>query len=283
MTSGGGTGLTKQQLVSTLLASPFGGPWADNPTINNGYPYLLDNPPPGVIAVVPSSTPSVPPATPQINPVPPIPLPSVPPPVITSGFTVASPVVQPYWNKNNIPPAGAAGSVRATLTLTTPGGKTVTVQSLSNGSDQGTTSGPEAYQCSALIVRYANQLGIKYSDPTTYSNLKNGKDVAQQLASVSQGKFVFNPNGSVQPPVIGAVLSIGPSGKDTAGHVGIVQAITPDANGDGGFVVTLFDQNVRGGWVQVTFTKQGNSFVGSTTQLTGSIATVTGWANPVGL
>jgi filamentous hemagglutinin family protein len=241
----------------------------------------------GLLTVTPATntTPSVPPPQNQINPTLPTPTVVTPPPVLTTpiGLTVVGVIKQPVWNKKDNPPAGPAGSVRATLTLTTPGGKTVTVQSLSNGSDQGTTSGPEAYQCSALIVRYANQLGIKYSDSTTYSNLKNGKDVAQQLASVSQGKFVFNPNGSVQPPVIGAVLSIGPSGKDTAGHVGIVQAITPDANGDGGFVVTLFDQNVRGGWVQVTFTKQANSFVGSTTQLTGSIATVTGWANPVGL
>lgn len=178
-----------------------------------------------------------------------------------------------------------SGQVEGQLTLLFPKHDPVVVQSLSNGQNQGTVYGDEAYQCSALIVRYAQALGVTglLSD---YSNVKNGKDVAQQLGqpSISNGKFTYVPNASSSVgPVIGAVLSIGASGKDTAGHVGIVQSVTPPA-ADGSFVVTLFDQNVRGGgWLQVTFTRgPDNSLVGSTRQLTGAVSSVVGWANPVG-
>jgi filamentous hemagglutinin family protein len=330
LTSQGGTGLTTSQLKIGLPSGFDPTAWGSNPSINNGYPYLLwtqasssvASPtvftPGGSGSPSPTSTPS--PCIVQCVIFPqPIPWNQIvfppgglepPPPVIsnlsgaTSGsntgvqtppqavantpaastspvdvFTVVGSVIEPYWNKNASPPAGIAGSVRGTLTLNITGEASITLQSLSNGTDQGTTQGPEAYQCSALIVQYANKLGITN---LTDSNVVDGSGVAQQLATASNGKFDYVSNGSSQPPAIGSVISIGPSGADTAGHVGIVQAITTDKNGDGGFVITLFDQNVRGGWLQVTFTKVGNTYTGSTTQLTGAASTVVGWANPVG-
>ena len=192
------------------------------------------------------------------------------------------------------PAAGNAGEATGNLTLQFTGGSKATVTAYSNGASEGLGSGTnEAWQCSALIVRYANQLGITGLSPD-YSNVLSGKDVASQLGSVSNGKFMYLPNGSSQQPVVGAVISINgfdvPDKKgntDPYGHVGIVQAVTPDKNGDGGFVVTLFDQNWPSGsqWSTVSFSKVGNSYVGKMrdSNAPNGELSVAGWANPVGL
>jgi filamentous hemagglutinin family protein len=189
------------------------------------------------------------------------------------------------------PGAGNAGQATGTLTIEFPEGSKANVTAYSNGSDQGTTAGNEAYQCSALIVRYANQLGITGLS-SDYSNVKSGYLVAQQLASLSNGKFVYVTNGSSAAPVVGAVISINgfntkdaKGNTDPAGHVGIVQHVT--VNADGSLTVTLFDQNWPGGnsWSTVTFTKNGNSYSGTMkdSNAPGGVLTVNGWANPSGL
>jgi filamentous hemagglutinin family protein len=190
-----------------------------------------------------------------------------------------------------VPDSTNAGAITGTLTIQFPEGSKATVTAYSNGSNEGRANGNEAYQCSALIVRYANQLGITglLSD---YSNVLDGKDVAQQLASVSNGKFNYVPNGSPELPEVGAVISIGGfntpdknGNTDPAGHVGIVQSVTANANGT--VTLTLFDQNWPSGdhWSQVTLTKQGNSWFGTMkdSNAPGGELTVVGWANPVGL
>src|ERR1019366_6829349 len=163
---------------------------------------------------------------------------------------------------NNSPPLPATslqyGDVKGTLYLQT-NGKTIPLTSRFNGIDEGTLKGK--YQCPELIKRYAQDLGISKVKTTT--GIGDGKDAARNLATLSDGKFTYISAGSSSvPPTYGSVVSFNAWAGDPAGHVGIVQKVTPiNATTT---KMTLFDQNFPGNnWKTVTFTKQGDVWNGT--------------------
>jgi hypothetical protein len=171
------------------------------------------------------------------------------------------------------------GDVKGTLYLQMSG-KTVPLDSHYNGNFEGSFDGK--YQCTDLIVIYANELGI--SKAKTTADIGNGSDAAKNLATLSDGKFTYisAESGSVLPTG-GSVVSFGAWDGDKAGHVGIVQEIKPiNATTT---EITLFDQNFPGNnWKKVTFTKQDDVWKGTMpNHPPGKDAmevTVSGWANP---
>jgi hypothetical protein len=102
---------------------------------------------------------------------------------------------------------------------------------------------------------------------------------------LSGGSFQFVGNGSANsaaaPPKVGAVMSIGGFDGLPYGHVGIVSNVEPAANG--GYVVTLFDQNwPTNAWKQVILKNVEGTLVGtmSNSKAPNGIMDVVGWANP---
>lgn len=174
------------------------------------------------------------------------------------------------------------GAPLGSLTLSVPGRPSITLVSLSNGSNQGTANGPSQYQCVALVRSYASQLGLQSA---ASGDLGNGSNTAQRLASISPNQFTyFSGSSATQAPSLGSVISIAGYPKDPYGHVGIAQSVTQTAPNQ--YKVTLFDQNwpYQNGqqWKTVVFSQAGGTWVGkmSDTAAPGGQATVSGWANP---
>jgi hypothetical protein len=271
--------------------------WGYSPVINGGYPYLLWQ----------TQTQSPPPSETVFTPPFAVPPPDLPRDV--SGrqqdlgyipWTGGNPLPTieiPNWTgvlagKNGPPPGFSLVSVtgiteapysqpRGTLVLKNTDGKTLTLDSISNGDYQGTKSGE--YQCTELIVRYAQSLGIAAVKST--ANTGDGKDAAENFARLSSGAFSYVAGaGATTLPTVGSVISFSAWPGDSAGHVGIVQSIAQLSATQ--FVVTLFDQNLRGAaWKTVTFTKQGNVWQGTmiihNADGTSINVPADGWANPV--
>jgi hypothetical protein len=175
-----------------------------------------------------------------------------------------------------------AGAVKGTIDLQTADGKTVKLQSFSNGKDEGTLNGK--YQCTDLVVRYAQDL--KLSNIKSTADIGNGKDAAKNLASLSGGKFNYvDSNAGSTLPTAGSVVSFDGWKSDPAGHVGVVQKVTQVSPTQ--YQMTLFDQNWPGSqWKTVTFNKQGDTWKGSMTNQPdpnkpAMQVSVSGWANPI--
>ena len=182
-----------------------------------------------------------------------------------------------------------AGTIAGTLTLQSSTGKTVSLDSYSNGvgTNEGTKYGSE--QCVALVAQYATKLG-----GFTSANMgPTGQDSARYFAAASGRQFSYINNGSA-PPTVGSVISIsgwpsktGVTKGDSAGHVGIAQSVTFNATDPAKATqatVTLFDQNMPGSkWTTVNFEKTGNTWSGSmidNPEGTKFPVPVSGWANP---
>jgi hypothetical protein len=196
-------------------------------------------------------------------------------------YTVVSASAEPQQR-------AAAGAVAGTLTIQAPAGRSVTLTSFSNGTNEGSQNG--SYQCVALIGQYAGKLGFS----STNVGL-TGAGAASQFAQASGGQFIYieGANGAA-PPVIGSVISLsgwppksGVTTGDSAGHVGIAQSVQLNSSDPAeatAATVRLFDQNMPGSrWTTVTFQREGNGWQGSMTddpQRTPFTVPVVGWANP---
>lgn len=166
-----------------------------------------------------------------------------------------------------------------------------TLLAYSNGANDGSTVLSLApHQCTQLIVRYAQGLGL--ADIVTTRDVGDGKDVAQNFEARSGGRFVFHDGrGSPIPPYPGAVISIAATATDGTpwrnnpyGHVGIAQEAK--SIGDDEIEVVLFDQNFplpSGQWKRLRFSRVGGNWTGTMTNSVSGIAQtlrVAGWANP---
>lgn len=190
------------------------------------------------------------------------------------------------------PKRGVVNSERGRMAIDVGSGLTAPLVAFSNGPNDGSTNLSLApNQCTHLIVRYAQLLGLSEIEAT--GDVGDGKDVARNFATKSGGQFRYVGGASAtEPPVVGAVVSIGTidqSGRpwrgNPYGHVGIAMRVaspTPTTK-----VITLFDQNFplpSGQWKPVTFTLSNGVWRGSMSNSVGRVTqnmVVAGWANPM--
>lgn len=182
--------------------------------------------------------------------------------------------------------------IRGRLEILARGRGTVPLIAYSNGKyDGGTDLRLAPHQCTQLIVRYGQGLGL--AEVKSTRDIGDGKDVARNFAARSAGRFKYhNGVGSASPPIPGAVISIAAQSVDGAawsgnpyGHVGIAQTI--ERVSDDEFRVVLFDQNYplpTGEWKRLTFKRENGVWTGAmsnTVRGIRQVLRVEGWANPV--
>ena len=208
--------------------------------------------------------------------------------------TSAANAQTPWVNVRTVEPRptpAERGGVRGRLAIEAQGRSSFTLLAYSNGTGDGLTDLTLApHQCTQLIVRYAQGLGL--ANIRTTRDVGDGKDVARNFQAKSGDRFTFQDGaGSSVAPRPGAVISVGATAVDgkpwrgnSYGHVGIAQAV--HYVGENAIEVILFDQNFplpSVQWKRLSFSRSGGNWTGTMTNSVNGFSQtfrVSGWANP---